>query len=333
MSDTKDANTQGGLGLSAAIVKLMDTVSNGIGQLYEPIHIRRMAKARAKELELIGNAMSQNIHLPTKYEDGKITIDATNANELIRRMQNRLLFQEMKKQQNIDSVVDHAYGFLEEVSHVSTDPVDEDWVNAFFNSVENVSTEQMQIIWGKLLAGEVQRPGSFSLRTLSILKNLTQKEAVIFKEIAPLVLHCKCDNEGLLQDYFLMNNKDDDLLENKYDIPFLKILRLSEAGLISDNTFLSFDFELKPTKTEFIYGINKAIEFVNLSDTSLRVRHSAYVLTEAGKELLQITCDNDCTATSNEFIKDCLEEIKQHGIHHLDSPVTADNVSIRIVDC
>jgi hypothetical protein len=41
----------------------------------------------------------------------------------------------------------------------------------------------MQLLWGKLLAGEVARPGNFSLRTLNVLQNLTRSEALAFEAI------------------------------------------------------------------------------------------------------------------------------------------------------
>jgi hypothetical protein len=41
----------------------------------------------------------------------------------------------------------------------------------------------MQEVWGKILAGEVNRPGSFSLRSLKLLRNLSQQEAESFRQI------------------------------------------------------------------------------------------------------------------------------------------------------
>ena len=52
---------------------------------------------------------------------------------------------------------------------------------AFFDNAKDVSDEKMQKLWAKLLAGEVERPGRASLRTLDILRNMTQKEAELFE--------------------------------------------------------------------------------------------------------------------------------------------------------
>ena len=104
MSDVSGIEISDVLGLSNPITKLIETVSAGVGKVYEPVHVGRMAKARAKEIELISSAMGENLALPTVYQAGNVTIDASSdINELCRRVQGRLLFQEMKKQQNMQN--------------------------------------------------------------------------------------------------------------------------------------------------------------------------------------------------------------------------------------
>ena len=96
------------LGLAKPLQKLVETVAIGIGKVYEPTHIRQMAKAKADEIQIISDSVNKNIALPIHYEDGSICITAEDANELARRAQNRALYQEMKKQQNIESVIGKA---------------------------------------------------------------------------------------------------------------------------------------------------------------------------------------------------------------------------------
>ena len=170
-----------------------------------------------------------------------------------------------------------------------------------------------------------------TLRTLNVLKTLTQNEAIIFKEITPLVLRCKGDEFGSFDDYFIMNN-DNDFLQTKYGIPFVKIMKLNEAGLISENSSLQIAFEVGPHKTELIKGIHRAIELKNMGNNTIRVRHSAYFFTEAGKELYSIISADNITALSNNYLIDCLEEIKMYGISFMGDPAEMKKVSIEIVD-
>lgn len=315
MSDANGIVLSDLLGLSQPLTKLVETVGCGIGKIYEPWHIERMAKAKAKEIEFISGAISDNINLPVSYDDGTISISIKDANDLVIRARNRFLFQEMKKQQNIESVVSNAYAELKDVESVSDTPVEEDWVSEFFDCVANVSAAQMQILWGKLLAGEVKYPGSYSLRTLNVLKRLTQKEASVFTEIVPYILKCKGDQEGTCIDYFLMNNMDNALLP-KYGIPFVKIMLLSDAGILSNNNFINIGLEIGSHQIEAISGVRKSIQINNISNEVIHVRHSAFLLTEAGKELLPIVLSelsgND-DGKPDEYLQECLDELEKYG--------------------
>lgn len=323
------------LGLSQPLTKLMETVSSGIGTLYEPVHAKRMAKAKAFELQLISSTVNNNLQLPVKYEDGHVTIDSTDANQLVQRAESRFLFQEMKKQQNIESVIEVAHSSLEKVSSVSATPVDSDWISTFFDSVANVSNEDMQLLWGKVLAGEVEHPGSFSLRTLNVLKNLTQKEASIFCEISPYILRCPGNREGTIEDYFLMcwakENGQNNLEE--YNIPFVKIMLLSEAGLVCDNTAIYMGFELNANEDGFIKGTSSSIHIKNMSTTGLplNIQHGAYFLTEAGKELFSISFPNECQNYSDKYIAECLEQIRSFGIVLKKEHIEPDGILMEIV--
>lgn len=292
-------------GLSEPLTKLIETISCGIGKVYEPWHVKRMAKAKAKELELISGVINDNLQLPTRYDNGNVIVDSTDANELVQRAQNRFLFQEMKKQQHIESVIEVAYSELDKVTSVNDIPVDSDWISNFFDAVANVSTEQMQILWGKLLAGEVQRPGSFSLRTLNVLKNLTQNEASIFQNFVPYVLKCPGDIEKTYEDYFLLEGLgvDGKGILHKYGIPFSHIMQLAEAGILSENSQISFGITIRPNELECIKGAEKSIRIENRSSNGhvLNVQHGAFSL--------QMLARNFCLSCPKIMIKRILRNI------------------------
>lgn len=321
-------------GLSQPLTKLIEVVGCGVGKIYEPWHIGRMAKAKAREIEIISGAISDNLHLPVGYDDGDVSITSKETKDLVIRAQNRFLFQEMKKQQNIENVISNAYIELKNVDRVSDAPVEEDWISEFFDCVANVSTEKMQVLWGKLLAGEVNSPGSFSMRTLEVLRRLSIKEANIFKETAPFVLQCKGDKEGRFIDYFLMPDATNSVLE-KYDITFSKIMLLSEAGLISENSLISIGLNIEPNQYEMIKGINKSIKIKNLGSSAVLVAHSAYMLTEAGKELWPIVLAENYMKETNMYLLDCVEELKRSetttmGVYGRDGK--ARKVSFEVLD-
>ncbi len=87
----------------------------------------------------------------------------------------RIQFQEEKRQSNIVAVIGQAAQELGD-REVQDHEVDHDWTARFFNDVQDVSSEEMQQLWAKILAGEVERPGSTSLRTMSRPSRTSIKE-------------------------------------------------------------------------------------------------------------------------------------------------------------
>ena len=306
MSDVKGIEVSDVLGLSQPLTKLIETVSCGIGKLYEPVHIKRLAKAKSKEIELISSTVSNNINLPMCYENGAVSIDTQNANNLVTRAQNRFLFQQMKKQQNIDSIVANAYAELEDRTSVSEEPVDSDWISSFFDFIANISDECMQLLWGKLLAGEIERPGSFSIRTLDVLRKLTQREAATFQKIAPYILVSESDTKGAPDDYFLLQG---DFLKS-YNINCSDIMALNDAQIMSESNLISVDFTLQPGDSEVISNSSGKIMITNTSKASVNVNHLAYFLTAAGRELISIVLSlGALTKTSEQYLEECKIEI------------------------
>lgn len=59
--------------------------------------------------------------------------------------------------------------------------VEEDWLNVFERYAEDASSERMQKLWGRVLAGEIRQPGKFSMRTLRFLSEFSQADALNFE--------------------------------------------------------------------------------------------------------------------------------------------------------
>ena len=95
----------------------------------------------------------------------------------------RIEYQERKRQANISSVVREAARELGEKEVPQHEP-DHDWVARFFSDVQDVSSEDMRRIWARVLAGQVETPGTTSVRTLATLRNLSSSEAKAFSKIA-----------------------------------------------------------------------------------------------------------------------------------------------------
>jgi len=265
--------------VSKPISKLIDAVSQGIGTLYEPTRIRRRARAEA-DAALI-------------KAEGDI-----RKRELLKRAANRLAFQEMRRQENIENIVEIAAASLPET--VSEEPVDKDWISRFFDECKDVSNEELQKIWGRLLAGEVANPKSCSRKTLAILKDLSQEDAKLFTDFCSFVW-------VRLGNTFFMEDNDIVFIEEYYFMPidqlslehllekciltYSECLHLESLGLIHCKKDISINLSLNDT---LIYSnLNHVIlesckKYNSYVDSDDWGEIACFVLTKAGIELLSV---------------------------------------------
>lgn len=99
-----------------------------------------------------------------------------------------------------------------------TAEVDLDWLNHFGSHAEKVSSERMQLLWAKVLAGEIRRPGAFSLSTLRLLSELDQSMALAFQD----EVKCRVGNE------YILKPSEEDMQGER----LLRLSFLEEVGLL-----------------------------------------------------------------------------------------------------
>ena len=87
---------------------------------------------------------------------------------------------ETQKASNLQAVLNIALNVT--INEQTNDNLDPDWFFAFSTMAEEIHSPPMQELWGKIFAVEVARPGSFSLRTLQLLKTLTHRDAQVFNK-------------------------------------------------------------------------------------------------------------------------------------------------------
>lgn len=276
-------------GISEPLKKLIEVVSQGVGALSKPYLIRKTADAKAYEIKVITQAVRDNQQDLEKieFDDKKLSLMSLN-NKSIRkelsieeRTQQRIDFAEQKRQQNIESITQKAAVNLEQESKVSDEPVDEDWTTRFFNYAEDISNEEMQELWGRVLAGEIKQPKSYSLRTLDILRNLSKEEAQVFTKFASLSIQ---SNGGA----FILNFENEKLLEEKYLLNFNDRLLLEELGFITAN---NLQFGIKKTENnpiQIVFVIGSVCVIQNKLENKPKQQLNVLVFTKIGQELLSL---------------------------------------------
>ncbi|MCL2721019.1 MAG: DUF2806 domain-containing protein [Treponema sp.] len=264
------------------IEKLLDVVSKAIGKIYEPRAIRKEADARAYEVSVIEKAKID----ASVYRYGI-------EQDMLDKIEERRIFMEIRRQTNIDNVVKLAINELKDDNNISSTPVDKDWAVRFFNIVEDISNEQMQQLWGKILAGEVKSPNSFSLHTIEYLKNMSKEEADLFSEAANYVIH---DSE----DPVIFKSYDKEMLENN-GFSFDDVLSLIELRLIHSETNIG---KVIPKLSEDIsiifYSGTYKIKVIKKANTP-KCEIPVYKFTAIGNELIKLLTITPIDNYINEF--------------------------------
>jgi uncharacterized repeat protein (TIGR03899 family) len=160
----------------------------------------------------------------------------STSNEKIKRKKDVL---EQRKLINLEKIMGRALDFC--LDDGNEEEIDPDWFFSFVKMSEEIFSPAMQELWGKIFAVETAKPGSFSLKTLGLLKQLTQKDAQIFRNAVNLASKRKSESSPkLLLGYyqkkniwsFFSSHKNYRLNLAEFGLGYTDILSLIDLGLI-----------------------------------------------------------------------------------------------------
>lgn len=276
-----DGNSLINLGdLSKPATVLIEKVSSAVGIIYEPYHVKRMARAEA-EVDKI-KALAK--------------IELT---ELEHRALDRFVQQEARKQKNIENITAQAAASLPHDAKVEN--LDEDWVAHFFKQCDTVSDSEMQSLWSRLLSGEAANPGTYSKRTVDFVSTIDKKDAALFTTF--------CQFVWFIGDPVPLIYKTDDEIYTNQGINFAALKHLDAIGLISFESVSGYARKgFGKYAHVFYYGRPTAIEFSGEANNQLQMGH--VLLTSIGKELTPI-----CGSSPNyEFYEYVIRKWFQQGL-------------------
>ncbi|MCM2453800.1 DUF2806 domain-containing protein [Rhizobium sp. CG4] len=213
-------------------------------------------------------------------------------------------FRKVARQQlNKDAVVQEALVDLQE--NPPSEDVDgpsslsDGFMDRFEYYAEGATTDDLRQRWGRILAGEIRTPGSFSPKVLRTIDELEASTAILFEKLCVGLI----DNAIVLKPLVQV-------------LSFDERMDLSAAGLINDpgiagHMFSYPDGMLQGREPVWIIGIGdhavvlrKTLQFS--SDTSSPVflheeglATSTYILTDVGRALSKILPDKQLDAFKN----------------------------------
>ena len=285
------------------LIKLWETLAEkGVGSLLEPWQAKRVGKAQTeirrseilalaqaeREAEQIRSGQIQNFRNESvkplsltesrRRSDGRIepVIDfesiAQSASEIEAS-------RSVKREVNVaKSVIAAEEALANDDQEVPEQQVDEDWLFSWRDYASRVSSEELQSLWGKVLAGEVKKPGSYSIRTLDFLKALSKSEAELIARVAQFVIGER------------IHRGHDDLLE-QHEMSFSDLLLLQEIGILNgvDSMGLTTTYKSREQQRYLLYLFaNDKMLVVEHEDSNNDFTAEIYLITTIGEQVLKL---------------------------------------------
>lgn len=322
-----------------AIEKLVDYTASGIGStasfIFSRMEARRVADARliaaegeARASKILAESQASTMNIIAKAQaDARSTLVSpeavvegeVNFGDLVEQ---RIKFQEEKRQANIESVVRKAALQLGD-GEVQDHEVDHDWTARFFNDVQDVSSEEMQQLWAKILAGEVERPGNTSLKAMSILKGLDRSTAFLFRTLCSARMTPVIGQQGggaIQVGTDIVPSLEGRATGNslkEYGLSYASLNRLNEHGLIVpeyNSTWSQLVIDAGPGKSprwsSIAFGFQNHIWVlvpIDGREGNFNIEISGILLTHSGMELARVV-DVEAMPEYQQAVADFLEQ-------------------------
>lgn len=319
------------MSLSKLAGKLLETVgAKGVSALFKPGQIRREGIANIevkrkemlilaqteKEIEAIKNGNA--IVSLTNFSNPKIiSLEGggeydklgemepyINLENITKKISTQLVANEIQKEVNIAKSLLVAEDILNsDQSDPTNENIEDDWLIRWRDSAATSSSEKLQDLWGRVLAGELKTPGKYSLRTIDFIKNLTQKEAEKIQKIFSFVMFGRIIKAKSMADGF-----ENEYLDNELTFNFLS--ELQSLGVLAgvESMGLSTKFKSNDDKEYSFHDIyNDKVIHITHEDSTKILKFNVVILTPLGHELRSL-----CPVTIDiKYINYVIEIIKK----------------------
>lgn len=307
-------------------IKMWETLfDKGLGALLRPWQIKREGRAKVGVMSYEKLLLAQaemdlkEINKGTKrfLPDGKI-VSAASSNEdvadtnrekgqlveplrcLADGAKDDLMLTTLSESINLLKTIHYAEDELQNTEQEKSEgTIDDDWFCRWREYAKKINSDDLQRLWGKVLADELVLSGSYSLRTLDFIRNLTRNDAQKIERLSSIAIDGK------------IIKGDNDILERLgINVDFL--LEMEELGILNGVNPLGIETSYgSNNSSNFTRGLlcNNKILVVKADDPNAMIKLLFYNITNLGKEVLRL-----CRATVNtEYLKAIGIMIKSKG--------------------
>ncbi|GGA80331.1 TIGR03899 family protein [Neiella marina] len=213
-----------------------------------------------------------------------VTLSITGTT-LEQRLDKRLQQRQLQYQKNLEAILSKGLRLIEKAA--TDQPLDSDWLDCFLSLAEKSSNSDMQALWASIFAKESCHAGSFSIRSLRTLSEMTRKDAQLFQQA--VALHSRTPGDRsckIIIGYhyetwgFFSDNHSEALSLNQFGLPYSGILWLMEHGLLFNS-----DLETSPLSPKQEYQIRLTGQLHSFTPTVNKLKLRYYRFTPVGDEL------------------------------------------------
>lgn len=193
-----------------------------------------------------------------------------------------------------------------------SEDVDAEWLSRFMDFCKHVCSDDVKLIWGKLLAEECMKPDSVPTRLVHILSIMDRRLSRAFSTLCSLCLY---DSRGNITPII----RSEDPFFRQLGLSFETLSELDSIGLINfkgGEEFRLFPSNLSRTKFEHIYIYNSTA--YRLKSETRDIVVTEVLMTDAGAALNRIIPQN-CNVTFETMLPELLKNYSFTKIGHLSS--------------
>jgi hypothetical protein len=290
-----------------------EAISNWLGVQLPAVHLPQTIKNIDKAIGKIVLAGGENLEAHIKANTSKTkAIGKLNVDGLFRTEE------EKRKLENRAAAMKAALEDIETNPAAIDSPseIEDDWLNFFVRCAEDKSSEELQALFGKILSGEIRKPGSFSLRTIQIMSTISKRDAEALSMLLSFAI-------------------SDDVLpfeESEAGRPTAaERLLLEELGIAGHPSRIGgmvMNYEVQPGQKRLLMASHRGILVENNTQQQLNVQVAGQMLTTPARELAKIA---NSPPTDFEFLKSLAKKfyLELHDKYAVDAD--AGLLAVRIV--
>jgi hypothetical protein len=261
--------------------------------------IRTTTEARLQIIRKVGNVISDQLEVPKEY---------------ITKASSKFAAKVIKEQLILDQITMNAANELSkekiDCSEKESEDISEDWLNEFENLARLKSSEDMKLVFGKILSGEIIKPGSFSIKTIKLISQLDNQAAKLFQTFCSHTISLRVGKNIFDARVVSFSGNAASNSLSQFDLSFDALNVLHEYGLIiSDyNSYMHYSLCIANEQKEvgaILHFQGRKFGLVPSDkekyDKVLQLHGVA--LTKAGKELMDIIPINNSTEYKEALIK------------------------------